>query len=140
LVNIVGHGDIGQFGRETLFGVGAADEGHVHDGVGALEVVAVGVAIVIGEIGDVDVGYFIALAVGVAHVEQGEVVLCAQRRQYEPGDRAGGAGEHYFFAIGHRGVFLVFFSEFGMRPDQIQQVFSDVRGRLPNMEQIVRRR
>jgi len=35
---------------------------------------------------------------------------------------------------------LFFFSEFGMRPDQVQQVFSDVRGRLPNMEQIVRRR
>ena len=112
----------------------------MHDGVGALEVVAVGVAIVIGELGDVDVGYFNALAVGVAHVEQGEVVLCAQRRQHEPGDSAGGAGEHYFFAIGHGGVYLVFFSESGLRPGRVQQVFSDARGRLPNMEQIVCRR
>jgi hypothetical protein len=80
--------------------IGRAHEAAVDDGVRALEVLAVGVAIRIGEIGHDETGHRLAVARGGTHVDGYEVPPLGELGEHALGDIAGGAREDHS-TLGH---------------------------------------
>ena len=120
LEHVVGHRHVGQLGAEPRFalhgdrcadavrgtgggavrgaglaGIGRAHEGAVHHRIGAGEVGAVGVAIVVRQIRRHQASHRTARAIFAAHVQQGQVVARAQTRQHQAGDVPGRSGQDY---------------------------------------------
>src|SRR6185503_8878831 len=102
-IDVVGHGHVGVLGDElgvavVLPGVGVhaggAHEAAVDDGVGPAEVLAIGVAVRIREVGDDHVRHRLAVGALVPHVHGDDVPALGERLEHALGDAPAGAREH----------------------------------------------
>src|SRR6266403_1728483 len=108
-VDIVGERDVGVLGLElgvavVLPGVRRharrAHEAAVDDGVGAAEVLAVGVAIGLRQIGEDEAGHGLAVARLVLDIDGHHVPALVERLEHPLGDVAGRPGQHHA-TLGH---------------------------------------